>query len=152
MTASTPTKSLQRISYRKPPIGGLRGISAIASTDVLAAVVQTVKPGGRQGLHAHASYDGLYFVLSGRARFYGKGNTLFAEIGPNEAVLVPRGVAYAFEAVDGEVQMLAVDAIDKSVKDTFTSHETGADGVNYELFTADGAPLKIDYTRDVVKG
>jgi len=37
---------LQRISYRKPPIGGLRGISAIASTDLLAAVVQTVKPGG----------------------------------------------------------------------------------------------------------
>jgi mannose-6-phosphate isomerase-like protein (cupin superfamily) len=143
---------LQRISFQRPNPRCKRGISALASTDILAAVVQTVLPGGRQPLHAHGSYDGLYFVLKGRARFYGAGNKLFAEVGPHEGVLVPRGVAYAFEAAGEEVQMIAIDAIDKTMKDTFVAHEPHADAVNYELFAADGTPLKIDYAMDVVQG
>jgi uncharacterized RmlC-like cupin family protein len=81
---------LKRISYAKPILTGLRGISTLAATNVLSAIVQTLAPGARQGLHAHGSYDGFYFVLAGRARFYGQNNELFAEIGPHEAVLVPR--------------------------------------------------------------
>lgn len=73
---------LKRISYAKPALAGLRGISTLATTDVLSAIVQILAPGARQGLHAHGSYDGFYFVLAGRARFYGRDNALFAEIGP----------------------------------------------------------------------
>src|ERR1700761_2776329 len=108
---------LKRISYAKPTLAGLRGISPLASTDVLSAIVQTLGPGMRQGLHAHGSYDGFYFVLAGRARFYGRDNALFAEIGPHEAVLVPRNTPYAFEAVGEEVQLLAINVTDKTAQE-----------------------------------
>ena len=133
---------LKRISYAKPALTGLRGISALASTDVLSAIVQTLAPGARQGLHAHGSYDGFYFVLAGRARFYGRNNELFAEIGPHEAVLVPRNTPYAFEAAGQEVQLLAINVTDKTAQETFTSYEDGADIVDFELFAADGTRLR----------
>ena len=132
---------LRLVSYTKPKLEGLRGISALASTDTLSVIVQTLAPGARQGLHAHGAYDGFYFVLAGRARFYGRDNAPFAEIGPGEAVFVPRGTPYAFEAADGEVQLLAIDGIDKTAEDTFTSYEAGSDVVQFELFAPDGARL-----------
>jgi mannose-6-phosphate isomerase-like protein (cupin superfamily) len=132
---------LRRVSYKKPQLNGLRGISALASTDTLSVIVQTLAPGARQGLHAHGAYDGFYFVLAGRARFYGRNNVLFAEIGPGEAVFVPRGTPYAFEAADGEVQLLAIDGIDKTADDTFTSYEAGSDVLAFELFAPDGSRL-----------
>ena len=132
---------LKRISYAKPTLAGLRGISTLASTDVLSAIVQTLAPGARQGLHAHGSYDGFYFVLAGRVRFYGRNNALFAEIGPHEAVLVPRNTPYAFEAAGEEVQLLAINVTDKTARETFTAYEDGADVVDFELFAAGGTRL-----------
>jgi mannose-6-phosphate isomerase-like protein (cupin superfamily) len=152
MEESAQGHALEHITYCRPNLTGKRGISGLVGTPLLNVVVQTVKPGGRQGLHAHGSYDGFYFVLKGRAKFYGEGNKLFAEVGANEGVLVPHGVAYAFEAADEEVQMLAVDAIDKTLPDTFVCHEPGADARNYELFTAEGAAMKVDFTLNVVQG
>ena len=125
---------LQRISYAKPTL--LRGISTLVSTDVLSAIVQTLAPGARQGLHAHGSYDGFYFVLAGRTRFYGRNNELFAEIGPHEAVLVPRNTPYAFEAAGEEVQLLAINVTDKTAQETFTAYEDGADSVDFDLSAA----------------
>jgi mannose-6-phosphate isomerase-like protein (cupin superfamily) len=133
---------LKRISYARPALAGLRGISTLASTDVLSAIVQTLAPGARQGLHAHGSYDGFYFVLAGRARFYGRNNALFAEIGPHEAVLVPRNTPYAFEAAGEEVQLLAINVTDKTALETFTTYEDGADIVDFELFGAEGTRLR----------
>src|ERR1700759_2128058 len=132
---------LKRISYAKPALAGLRGISTLASTDILSAIVQTLAPGARPGLHAHGSYDGFYFVLAGRARFYGRNNELFAEIGPHEAVLVPRNTPYAFEAAGDEVQLLAINVTDKTAEETFTAYEDGADIVDFELFGAEGKRL-----------
>ena len=132
---------LKRISYAKPALAGLRGISTLAATDVLSAIVQTLAPGARQGLHAHGSYHGFYFVLAGRARFYRRDNQLFAEIGPHEAVLVPRNTPYAFEAAEEEVQLLAIDVTDKTAQETFTAYEDGADIVDVELFAAEGTRL-----------
>jgi mannose-6-phosphate isomerase-like protein (cupin superfamily) len=143
---NAPTK-LQRVTFKKPTLKGKRGISVLTHTPMLAAVVQTLVPGGRQGLHAHGSYDGFYFVLSGRARFYGRGNKMFAEVGPNEGVLVPRGEPYAFEAVDQEVQMIAIDAIDTTAEDTFYSLEDGANAVQFEMFAADGSNLNLKADR-----
>jgi len=132
---------LKLVKYRKPTLSGLRGISALASTDTLSVIVQTLGPGARQGLHAHGAYDGFYFALAGRARFYGEGNALFAEIGPGEAVFVPRGTVYGFEAADGEVELLAIDGIDKTAADSFIAAEPGSDLVRFELFSAEGDRL-----------
>jgi mannose-6-phosphate isomerase-like protein (cupin superfamily) len=144
---------LRQINYKKPSLGGLRGITALASTDTISVIVQTLAPGGRQGLHAHGAYDGFYFVLAGRARFYGRDNQLFAEVGPNEGIFVPRGTPYAFEAAGREVQLLAIDGIDKTVKDTFVSHEPGSEIVNFEFFSPEGTrlnaqKLKMDTTEE----
>jgi mannose-6-phosphate isomerase-like protein (cupin superfamily) len=145
MDGSEP--QLQRITYAKPILSGLRGITPLANTATLSVIVQTLAPGARQGLHAHGSYDGFYFVLAGRARFYGRDNEFFGEIGPGEAVFVPRNTPYAFEAAGGEVQLLAVDAIDRTVAETFTSYEAGSDVVNFELFTPDGTKLESQELR-----
>jgi len=150
---SSEPSGLRRISYRKPSLTGQRGMTMLAATDTLVALVQTLAPGARQGLHAHGAYDGFYFVLSGRARFYGKNNELFAEVGPNEGVFVPRNTPYGFEAAEEEVQMLAIDAIDKTVEDTFVSHEDGSDRLTFESFRQDGAlldlqELKMNTARD----
>ena len=138
---------LRRVCYAKPSLSGLRGITALASTDTVSVIVQTLAPGGRQGLHAHGAYDGFYFVLAGRARFYGKDDEFFAEIGPSEGVFVPRGTAYAFEAADCEVQLLAIDGIDKTAKDTFVSYEAGSDVVNFEFFSPEGVRLSAQELR-----
>jgi len=60
-------------------------------SDIMTVIVQTLAPGARQGLHAHEAYDGFYFVLGGRARFYRGRDDLFAEIGSGQGVFVPRG-------------------------------------------------------------
>jgi mannose-6-phosphate isomerase-like protein (cupin superfamily) len=140
-------RQLQRIAYSRPNLSGLRGITPLANTDILSVIVQTLAPGARQGLHAHGSYDGFYYVLAGRARFYGRDNTLFAEIGPGEAVFVPRNTPYAFEAAGEEVQLLAIDAVDKTAADTFRSYEAGSDIVNFELFAPDGTKLESQELR-----
>jgi mannose-6-phosphate isomerase-like protein (cupin superfamily) len=134
-TAEKPAMRL--IDYRKPTLSGARGMSILALSDIMTVIVQTLAPGARQGLHAHEAYDGFYFVLGGRARFHGK-DGVFAEVGTGQGVFVPRGTAYAFEAVDGEAQLLSIDAIDKRVADIFTSYEDGSDAVDYEIFKADG--------------
>jgi mannose-6-phosphate isomerase-like protein (cupin superfamily) len=150
---SSQPSGLRRISYRKPSLSGQRGMTMLAATDTLVAIVQTLAPGARQGLHAHGAYDGFYFVLSGRARFYGRNNELFAEVGPNEGVFVPRNTPYAFEAAEGEVQMLAIDAIDKTIEDTFVSHEDGSDRLTFESFAPDGALLDLqELTMDAASG
>ena len=116
-------------------------------------VIQTLEEGGRQGLHAHAALDGLYFVLSGRARFYGEGNRLMAEVGPNEGVYVPRAAVYGFEAVGGRLQMLSVEAIDKSIEDRFISHAPESDTPNYGTYSATGKRLETGtFAVDTVEG
>lgn len=152
VNGSQSRPGLKRVSYQKPTLSGPRGMTMLAFSDILSVIVQTMAPGARQGLHTHGSYDGFYFVLSGRARFYGRGNELFAEIGPNEGVFVPRGTPYAFEALGGEVQLLAIDATDKTQKETFISHEAGSDKANFEFFAPEGERMETqEFKMDVIE-
>jgi mannose-6-phosphate isomerase-like protein (cupin superfamily) len=137
-TATAEKPAMRLIDYRKPTLSGPRGMSILALSDIMTVIVQTLAPGARQGLHAHEAYDGFYFVLGGRARFYSGAEDVFAEIGTGQGVFVPRGTPYAFEAVGGEAQLLSIDAIDKRVADVFTSYEDGSDAVDYEFFAPDG--------------
>ena len=138
--AATEKPAMRLIDYKKPTLSGPRGMSILALSDIMTVIVQTLAPSARQGLHAHEAYDGLYFVLGGRARFYrGAAGEVFAEVATGQGVFVPRGTPYSFEAIDGEAQLLSIDAIDKRVADIFTAYEDGSDAVDYEFFAPDGS-------------
>ena len=137
-TTTTEKPAMRLIDYKKPTLSGPRGMSILALSDIMTVIVQTLAPGARQGLHAHEAYDGFYFVLGGKARFYRGSDDVFAEVSTGQGVFVPRGTAYGFEAVGGEAQLLSIDAIDKRVADIFTSYEDGSDAVDYEFFAPDG--------------
>jgi mannose-6-phosphate isomerase-like protein (cupin superfamily) len=96
-----------------------RALVPLAKTDTLLSMVQVFRgSGGEQELHMHTAMDGFWFVLSGRARFYTEGNTLVADLGKHEGILVPSGAKYWFEAdgAAGQLELLQVEAIDHRVK------------------------------------
>jgi mannose-6-phosphate isomerase-like protein (cupin superfamily) len=95
----------------------------------MVGIIQVLKSGGENNLHSHAHLDGFWFVLKGRARFYGDHDVLVGEFGPNEGVLVPRNVAYWFESVgDEELHLLQVEAFDVPLP---TDKALAADRINH---------------------
>jgi mannose-6-phosphate isomerase-like protein (cupin superfamily) len=96
---------MQLIQYVRPEIEHGKKVTWIAKTNRLIATIQTVVEGGETNLHAHRSLDGIWYVLSGRARFYSDETTVFAEIGPTEGVLIPRGVKYWFESASAPTRI-----------------------------------------------
>lgn len=122
--AGDPGREPTVFRYRRPDaLKTKRGIAPLARSDILFSAVQIIREGGENSLHSHAAMDGFWFVLRGRARFYGAGDKLIGEIGPHEGVFVPRNVPYWFESVGDEwLELLQVEAIDKTVKNTLTRH------------------------------
>jgi len=87
--------------------------------------IKVIRSGGETNLHSHTALDGFWFVLSGRARFYGEGDKLIADLGPHEGVLIPRGLPYWFEAAGDEVlELLQVESVDKRVESRRIDHIT----------------------------
>jgi mannose-6-phosphate isomerase-like protein (cupin superfamily) len=112
----------QVFKYQRPelPTGPFQGkvITRLARTDRMMANVQVLKTGGENNLHSHTHLDGFWMVLSGRVRFYGEGDTLLAELGPREGILVPRGFKYWFEALGDEpLELLQVESFDIAIPD-----------------------------------
>ena len=93
---------MELIKYTQPEIEHGKKVTWIAKTNRLIATIQTIRDGGETNLHAHKSLDGIWWVLSGRARFYSDETTVFAEVGPSEGVLIPKGVKYWFESIGDE--------------------------------------------------
>jgi mannose-6-phosphate isomerase-like protein (cupin superfamily) len=122
--AGDPGREMTVFRYRRPEaMKTKRGIAPLARSDILFSAVQVIREGGENSLHSHSAMDGFWFVLRGRARFYGAGDKLVAEIGQHEGVFVPRDVPYWFESVGDELlELLQVEAIDKRVKNTLTRH------------------------------
>jgi mannose-6-phosphate isomerase-like protein (cupin superfamily) len=91
--------------YDRPELGGRsKRIVVLGRTDISIGCVQVVADGGENNLHSHATLDGYWFVLAGRARFYTTGDELIADVGRHEGVLVPRGYPYWFES-SGDVPL-----------------------------------------------
>ena len=86
--------------------------------------MQVIKKGGETTLHSHAAMDGLWMVLSGRARFYGAGNEVIGEFGALEGVYIPRNVKYWFASVsdDPPLQILQVEGFVQNQANTYTSY------------------------------
>jgi mannose-6-phosphate isomerase-like protein (cupin superfamily) len=111
-----------------------KSVVRLARTDYLNAHVQVVKEGGENNLHSHPNQDGFYYVLAGRARFYGEGDTVLAEVGKNEGVLIPKNFPYWFESSGTEpLELLLVHANSKPMK---SERESMASRVDYEPLKA----------------
>jgi mannose-6-phosphate isomerase-like protein (cupin superfamily) len=83
----------------------------LCRSDILSAGMQIVTDGGETNLHAHGGNDGFWLVIEGRARFYGEGDALIADVGRLEGVLIPRGFPYWFESSgDVPLEILRVGA------------------------------------------
>jgi len=123
-SAGEPGREASVFRYRRPAeLKTKRGIAPLVRSDILFSAVQVIREGGENSLHSHSAMDGFWFVLRGRARFYGAGDQLIAEIGQHEGVFVPRNVPYWFESVGDELlELLQVEAIDKTVKNSLTRH------------------------------
>lgn len=104
-------------------------VLSLGRTDILRAGVQIVREGGANNLHSHSGNDGFWYVLSGKARFYGGlpdegGSSVLGEFGKDQGVIVPRDVPYWFEsASDDPLEILHVAARDPRVPDRRTDHE-----------------------------
>jgi mannose-6-phosphate isomerase-like protein (cupin superfamily) len=94
-----------------------KGIVRLARSDLCYATVQVLQSGGENNLHAHPAQDGIWIVLKGRVKFYGKDNVVLAELGPMEGIHIPRGYYYWFESSSPEMlEILQMESIDHSVK------------------------------------
>lgn len=142
--AGEPGRDAVVFRYRPPAeLKTKRGIAPLIRSDILFSAVQVIRQGGENSLHSHSAMDGFWFVLRGRARFYGAGDKLIAEIGQHEGVFVPRNVPYWFESVGDELlELLQVEAIDKTVKNTLTRH-AAKKVTGMQVFKPDGEPLGI---------
>ena len=122
----------QVFRYKAPDLKDRpRAITRLFMSDLMCGLVQIIKKGGETTLHSHAAMDGLWLVISGRARFYGEGDSVIGEFGPLEGVYVPRNVKYWFESVleDPPLQILQVEGFVQNEPNTYTSYgkESSAD-------------------------
>ena len=126
-------------------------VTRLAQTDILFANIQMIASGGDNNLHSHAGMDGLWFVLKGRARFYGPGqNDVIGDIGPRESVLIPRNFPYWFEKIgDEELEILQVEAIDRSVSNTRTDYGyLKPASTEASIYSVDGKLLKKGFEKE----
>ena len=109
--------------YERPEGDGSKEIAHLARTDTFKADVQRVTEEGANNMHAHTGNDGFWMVLEGEARFYGDGDEVLAELGPDEGIVIPRGLKYWFESIgDEDLEILHVGSYDNRVEDHRVDH------------------------------
>lgn len=104
--------------YVRPEMRTKKTFVRLARTDRMMAYVQVLSSGGENNLHSHGHLDGFWMVLKGRARFYGEGDKLLADLGPHEGILLPRNFKYWFESASPEpLELLQIEAADIPMPD-----------------------------------
>jgi mannose-6-phosphate isomerase-like protein (cupin superfamily) len=134
------------LKYEVPEAGSVKGkaLVRLAQSGIMFSAIQIIEDGGDNNLHSHAAMDGLWFVLSGQARFYGTlENVVIGELGPHQGIFIPRDYPYWFEKIGEErLQLLQVEAIDRSVKNIRTDYtEQKQSAADVQMFDIDGTPL-----------
>lgn len=105
-------------------------VKILCRTDRMIGAVQVIQKDGENNLHSHAHLDGMWTVLSGKAKFYGEGKDPIAELGQFEGILIPRGFKYWFESSGEDLLVLhQVEASDIAMP---TLNDVMKDRVNYE--------------------
>ena len=129
MTELTRPENFASFKCIKPEFAKGKRVISLARTDRLWAGMQYVKEGGENNLHSHNYMDGVYFVVKGRARFYGDNDVVIAEVGPNEGMVIARGFRYWFESCGDEaLELLLVQCFDRALK---TQEEVDDDRVDH---------------------
>lgn len=107
--------AIKTFSYKSPEkLTRPKVNTMLAKGNLVRAMVQVVREGGENNLHYHSKVDGFWFVLKGRARFYGPGDKLIAECGPQEGMVIPQYARYWFEKTGPEdLEILLVQAFDE---------------------------------------
>ncbi len=116
---------MEVIGFETPELGSLPKVSShIAQSDILSVVIQVVsKDGGETNLHAHSGQDAVWFVLAGRAKFYGKDDEV-VELGPKDALFIPKGVPYWFESSSDEpLEIMRNAATDANIQNRRVNYE-----------------------------
>ena len=115
-------------SYTKPEgVGAGKGFITLGRKDIVRGVVQVVKKhGGENNLHYHTSSASFWMVLKGRVRFYGPGDVVLGEFGPNEGMITPRYSRYWF-AETAKSGIMANHLLSTSVSDLPETYADAAD-------------------------
>lgn len=102
-------------------VGAAKARVDLGRTDLIRGMLHQFKRGGGEPIpHYHANTDCFWLVLKGRARFYGPGDELIGEFGPQEGAILPAYARYRFENMsDDDLQLLQVMAFrDRDRKDS----------------------------------
>ena len=88
----------------------------LATAENLWLNIKVYASGGENALHAHGGEDHAFVILQGKATFtFGDGRTSI--VGQHEGVMIPKNVAYKFEADEAEnLVMLRVGGGVRNVK------------------------------------
>jgi mannose-6-phosphate isomerase-like protein (cupin superfamily) len=124
-------------SYAKPTgVNSAKGFINLGRKDIVRGAVQVVKKnGGENNLHYHTNSASFWFVLKGRVRFYGPGDVLIGEFGPNEGTITPRYSRYWFENCGEEdLEILQVAAFSEGAK---ASGRTDVSEQKFQISTAE---------------
>ena len=116
---------MEVVRYETPELDGLpKRNTHLASSDLLSVNVQLVsREGGETNLHAHSGQDAVWFVLAGRAKFYGKDGES-VELGPKDALFIPKGAPYWFESVSDEpLEIMRNAATDPNIRNQRINYE-----------------------------
>ena len=120
-------------SYVRPSgVNSGKGRVDLGRKDIIRGVVQVVKKnGGENNLHYHSRSASFWMVLKGRVRFYGPGDAVIGEFGPNEGTVTPRYSRYWFENVgDEDLEILQVMAYSEGAD---TSGRTDVDAQKFDI-------------------
>lgn len=102
---------VQSFKYTRPELPGTanKGLVRLCGSGMTKGIIQVIQEGGENTLHYHDGMDSFWMVMKGRVRFYGPGDKLIGEYGPNEGLITPAGARYWFEkASDEELELLQV--------------------------------------------
>lgn len=130
-------KGIKSYRYAKPEgIGTKKARIELGRGGNIRGVVQVVKEGGENNLHYHTDADSLWMVLKGRVKFYGVGDKLLGEYGPQEGIITPAYSRYWFESSgEEELELLQIGAF--SGPEVTSSGRTDCENQRYQIHSAE---------------
>ncbi|MBL8549263.1 MAG: cupin domain-containing protein [Hyphomonadaceae bacterium] len=99
--------------YQKPvPNGRPKQNTWLVRRPNMQVVIQCVHDGGENNLHYHTHSETTWFVLKGRAIFYGVDDKVLGDLTPMQGIVIPGGSRYKFcKAGDGDLEILQMVAV-----------------------------------------
>ncbi len=93
--------SISAFKVRAQLLAQGRTDTVLAASEGMTVRLKVYASGGENALHAHANEDHVFILLKGRATFH-DGDGVLAELGPDEGLMIPKGLYYWFNATGDE--------------------------------------------------